>query len=213
MKKIFVATLFTALVAVAGAQEKKDHAHKPHKKERHQGHHGKAGDHLNLTDTQKQQLKTLKENRKKEIDQLKNSGQTGTQLAESRRAIQEKYKAQMQSVLTPEQRAKMEKMQGEHRHKMQHMPRGQYARGFHAGKMASELNLTEDQKAKLQEYHQQFRTKAGAIKNDNSLTPEQKKAAMKTLAAEQKEKSRQVFTAEQLRKIEAHRKGQKKKNS
>jgi periplasmic protein CpxP/Spy len=78
--------------------------------------------------------------------------------------------------------------------------------GFHKGKhkkdaMMKELNLSEDQKAKLKEMREANKGKRDAIKNDSKLTDDQKKEKMKALKDEQKKNMQGVLTDEQKAKM------------
>lgn len=97
--------------------------------------------------------------------------------------------------------------------------------GFHKGKhkkdaMMKELNLSEDQKAKLKEMREANKSKRDAIKNDSKLTDEQKKEQMKALKEEQKKGMQGVLTDEQKSKMKEmkakmkeEKKGRKKMRS
>lgn len=63
--------------------------------------------------------------------------------------------------------------------------------------MMEGLNLTADQKAQMKSLHQENKQQRDAIKNDASLTPEQKKEKMKELHMNQENKMNQILTPEQ----------------
>lgn len=69
--------------------------------------------------------------------------------------------------------------------------------------MMKDLNLTESQKAQLQASRQQMRTQMEAIKNDSSLSPQQKKEKMQQLHQSQRTAMNSVLTAEQKSKLKA----------
>lgn len=71
------------------------------------------------------------------------------------------------------------------------------------GNMMKDLNLTPEQKSKMKELHLANRQEMDAIKNDQSLSEEQKKAKMQELRKIQKEKSKALLTAEQKAEIKA----------
>lgn len=207
MKKLIVATILVASFATtAVAQEQKDRPGK-HKSEMRKAGKKKAIAELNLTEAQQTQLKTLGENKRKELETLRSANLSREEAVQRRKAINDKYSAQMQSLLTAEQKDKMQAMKSKHgKHARAHQHnRASYARGFAAGQMASELNLTDAQKTKIQSLRKDFQAQAQALRSNNNLTPEQKKAEMKKLAEAQKQKTREVFTAEQLQKMEEAR--------
>jgi Spy/CpxP family protein refolding chaperone len=61
----------------------------------------------------------------------------------------------------------------------------------------NELNLTDDQKAKVKDIFTDAKSKREAVWNDASLTEDQKKAKMKELHADTKAKVNEVLTPEQ----------------
>jgi Spy/CpxP family protein refolding chaperone len=72
----------------------------------------------------------------------------------------------------------------------------------HRDKMAKELGLTDDQKSQMKTIHQDARKQAQAIKNDSSLSADQKKAKMKELHEQTMAKSEAILTPEQKQKME-----------
>lgn len=72
----------------------------------------------------------------------------------------------------------------------------------HAGKekMTNELNLSKDQKAQIKSLHQENKQQRDAIKNDASLTPDQKKQKMKELHQSQSSKTNSILTPDQQAK-------------
>lgn len=73
---------------------------------------------------------------------------------------------------------------------------------FNKGMMA-DLNLSPDQKTQLKELHEQGKQQREAIKNDATLTPDQKKDKMKDLHKSQSEKMNSILTPEQRAKRKA----------
>jgi Spy/CpxP family protein refolding chaperone len=61
----------------------------------------------------------------------------------------------------------------------------------------NELNLSDDQKAKIKDIFADAKSKREAVWNDASLTDDQKKAKMKDLHADTKAKVNEVLTPEQ----------------
>ena len=73
-------------------------------------------------------------------------------------------------------------------------------------KMKTNLNLTDDQVAKLKTQHSTMQAKAEKIKTNESLSREQKKEQMLALKAEAKTQHGKILTAEQLKKKEEMKK-------
>lgn len=74
---------------------------------------------------------------------------------------------------------------------------------FKKGKMMNDLNLTADQKSQMKEIQQNNKQQRDAIRNDASLTPDQKKAKMKDLQKSQSDKVNSILTPEQQAKRKA----------
>lgn len=67
-------------------------------------------------------------------------------------------------------------------------------------KMMNELNLSKDQQAQMKSLHQENKQQREAIKNDASLTPDQKKQKMKELHQSQAGKMNSILTPDQQAK-------------
>jgi Spy/CpxP family protein refolding chaperone len=81
--------------------------------------------------------------------------------------------------------------------------RSDTSRHFKKGQMMNDLNLTADQKAKMKEIQQSGKEQRDAIRNDASLTQEQKMAKMKDLRKSQSEKVNSILTPDQRAKRKA----------
>ena len=79
-------------------------------------------------------------------------------------------------------------------------------KGQRGEKFAEALNLTDQQKADLKSIRENERQQARAIKNDTSLTAEQKKAKFKELRNSSKEQMMAKLTPEQQQKFKEMRK-------
>jgi Spy/CpxP family protein refolding chaperone len=77
--------------------------------------------------------------------------------------------------------------------------------GARMDKMATELGLNADQKAKWEAQMKSQAEKMKAIHNDASLTKEQKSEKMKALREENEKQLKQIFTPEQYAKWEKMR--------
>jgi Spy/CpxP family protein refolding chaperone len=79
----------------------------------------------------------------------------------------------------------------------QHEP----GQGPGGGKMAKELNLTADQQAKIKQIMEANHTKMQAIRNDQSLTQEQRQQQMRALHESMKTQMDAVLTPDQQQKM------------
>lgn len=74
-------------------------------------------------------------------------------------------------------------------------------RGQRGEKFAEALNLTPEQKADFKSIHDSTRQQAQAIKNDSSLTADQKKAKFKELRKSSREQMMAKLTPDQQKKF------------
>ena len=79
-------------------------------------------------------------------------------------------------------------------------------RGERGEKFAKELNLTPDQQAELKSIRENMKQQAQAIKNDSSLTADQKKAKFKELRKSSHEQMMAKLTPDQQAKFKEMRK-------
>ena len=75
--------------------------------------------------------------------------------------------------------------------------------------MLDSLNLSADQKQQVQSEFAEMKQKRADIKNDNSLSEQDKSEKMKTLRDEEKKKMQTILTPEQRKKYEEMMKGHK----
>jgi len=98
--------------------------------------------------------------------------------------------------------------------RMQH---GQmHGKQMKAGKMAKDLNLTEDQKAQLKKVHQEYVAKIKAIKDNDQLTQGDARKQIAALHEAQKAASEKVFTEAQkakLKDMQEQRRGRMKEEA
>jgi len=196
MKRIFTLSFAALLLAgTAFAQNTKtpkDKAGKEWKKDgqknKHDKHKGAAlAKELELTDAQKEQFKTLKKESK-----------------EKEKALKAERKEKAQAILTADQQSKLAELKEKRKAEAKTKRANRYAA------IQKESGITNDQAAQLKAQNEAFRNKAKAIRDNESLTKEQKKVQIKALHTERKESLRTILTAEQIQKMEAKRKDMKR---
>ncbi len=110
MKRFAVSLLAVLLIGVAAQAQEKPGTH------RHGKHHPDMAQQLNLTQAQQAQLKTIREESKKQMDELKKNDKiTVKEMRERRKAIHDQQFSKMQSLLTAEQKQKMEQLKKENK--------------------------------------------------------------------------------------------------
>ena len=153
---------------------------------------------LNLTDQQKTQIQGLFQTRRTQAMSIKqDTSLTTEQKQDKLRQLRESNRQQMTAVLTPEQQQQMRQMR-RHREGMGG-GRGPFAR----------LNLTSDQKSKIQPLVQSQHQQVEAVRMDSSLTPEQKQAKVRDIRQGTKSQIHSLLTPEQQEQLKEKRKGGK----
>lgn len=199
MKKLILSAIVVLMAFAMHAQEIPERkGDKPVRHERKTGHHKMGMDmqQLNLTNEQKKHLKQQRETFHSQMEELKKND--GITVKESRTRMESLRKAHMEkikSILTTEQKAQMEKMRVEGKAKHEEMAnrRGE--------KMKSQLGLTDEQSAKMQNSRKEMADKMKAIRENKSITEENKKEQIKELMKAQKEQMKTILTKEQLKKM------------
>lgn len=192
MKKIIFSALIA--VAVAGSASAQDQQPRREGFGRHQ--HGMM-QQLNLTDEQKAEMKTINEDFKKQFTDLqKNEDITVKEWKSRMKSIREDHKNKVQQVLTAEQKASLEKIRQDRKGKM-------HKRGRHSmDSLKKELNLSAEQESALKQQRTDMMQKIKAIKEDKSLSDEQKKAEMKKFREQQHQSLKSILTEEQINKLQ-----------
>jgi Spy/CpxP family protein refolding chaperone len=223
MKKIITSALVIALtIGAAQAQNTTAPEGKKHDKKEHKGEGFKE---LNLTADQKAKLKTLHEAEKKEMQALKSEKNENK---DQRKAIHEKYQAQMESILTADQKQQFAKMKeermasrknsnfqqdGKFRHNGDSTRMGDKGRFNKKGDFSKELGLTSSQQEQMTKIRAEYSSQFQALRDDNSLSKDQKKEKMQELRKAQMEKMKTVLTPEQMDKMKSMRKGHSERNT
>src|SRR3954469_22586098 len=214
MKKILTGAFAFILFAVSAQAQTRDTIH------RHNGGHEMMAKELNLTDQQKASLKSIHESERNEMKTLRTSSLTDEQQKAKRQELHKKYSEQVEAIYTPEQKEQLTKMKAEWKangknggKKGSGKPEGRKGEnGFKKGNdFSAQLNLTADQKAKMEQLRNNSKTEMTTIKNDKSLSEDQKKSKMQQLRKSQHEQMKSILTAEQLEKMKTLRKDHQKK--
>jgi Spy/CpxP family protein refolding chaperone len=202
MKSIFLSLVaITTISLSAKAQEnntgKTENTKEQRKEYKHEHfHHQQMAEKLNLTGEQKQKLESINADFKSRMEELKKENITQQELKEKRQTLAKERMEKVQALLTPEQKTQMEQFRKE----------GKGAKNMNSGKrmgkMKSTLDLTDEQVAKLKTQKESFKSKAEAIKNNESLPADQKKDQLKALRDEKRNSFKSILTPDQLKKLE-----------
>lgn len=168
----------------------------------------KERDNLQLTDAQKVQLKSMNEDLRKKMDDLrKQDNLTVKEYREKMDALRTERQSQFQSILTDQQKSQMQKDKEANKARAEQFGKKRQA------KMKEELNLTDDQMAKMNENRKASMEKINSIRDDKSLNEGQKKDQIKEIMKAQREKTKSILTKEQQKKMKELHKGHHKKRT
>lgn len=163
--------------------------------------------YLNLTDAQKAQIKPILQNEGQQLKALRNdTSLTPDQRKVKVQEIRQATRAQIQPILTPEQVAKFQDLRG----KM--ASRGMGGPNQLAW-MSKKLNLTDDQKSKLEPIFADQHKQVQAIRQNTTLTNEQKQSEINQLRQSTHQQVLSILTPEQqqqmkqMRGMRMHRNG------
>jgi len=175
----------------------------------HKGMHQKGsmmmGSKLNMTEDQKSKMKSLHESFRKDMSELKkNDNITVKEWNAKREALVKKHHEAMQNILTPEQKAQIEKM------KLERKSKGAEFEKNRMEKMKTELGLTNEQVDKFNSLNKTTREKMNSIFENKALDKTQKHDQMKEVMKKNKEEMDKIFTPEQKKKLEEKRKDKRK---
>jgi Spy/CpxP family protein refolding chaperone len=150
----------------------------------------RMAEQLNLTDQQKTQLQSFKQSQRQQAQAIRqDTSLTPEQKRDKFKQLRESNHQQMMGILTAEQQQKLQQLRSEH----QGMRRGKMGG---VGPMAR-LNLTPDQKSQLDPIFQSTRQQVQAVRNDTSLTAEQKKEKIREIHEGTKSQVNSILTPEQ----------------
>jgi Spy/CpxP family protein refolding chaperone len=209
MNKYLVALTFTIITIAATAQTKNSSTdntsqqthtqmhHKPGYGMHQFHHHGMMMNQLNLTDAQKQQTKSINDDYRNQLKELeKNDNITLKDYRSKKANLEQERKSKFQSLLTTDQKNKIIQAKKDRSEKMKMMAQKRME------KMKTDLNLTDDQVAKMQAQRESSMEQMKAIRENSSLSEEQRKAQLMDLRKSNHDSMNNILTADQLKKKE-----------
>jgi hypothetical protein len=116
-------------------------------------------------------------------------------------SLEQERKSKFQAILTTDQKNTIAQGEKERSEKREMMSQKRLE------KMKTDLNLTDEQVAKIKDQQNNSMAQAKAIRENSSLTEEQKKEQFMNLAKSRKESVNNILTAEQLKKKEEMKNG------
>jgi hypothetical protein len=218
MKKIFflaIAASCTIHLAVAQECQKKcnnvqsacDHSQKRSNKGGHLRQHNiEMMSKLNLNADQKEKMKSLRQERKKKMDELNaNTSITVKAFNDKKTALRQEMRKRREAILTNEQKDQLAKTRNDKMLARENNFNQKIAR------QKSNLGLNDDQVNKMKSLREKTKTDVALVKNDNKLNDQEKRVKIKSLMEKAKEERKHIYTKEQLNKIETHRQQKKER--
>ena len=178
---------------------------------------GRHGNHnpfekLNLTEDQKSQVKTVMQKSHEEIQTIKsNAALTPEQKDQQIQTIKQGTDQQIKTILNPDQYQQLQEMRANWKNAEKGKGDKEGKPGFH--NPLEKLNLTEEQKAQVHPIMQKAREDMNAIKDNASLSPEQKKEQFHAIRESTDEKLKAILTPEQSQKFDEMKAAHKGKHS
>ncbi len=144
---------------------------------------------LNLTQDQQTQIRDLLQKQRQQAQSIRQDTSLSTEQRQQQiQQLRQSTHQQVLGVLTPEQQTKLKELEKQRRD----------------GGMAA-LNLTPEQRAKLQPIREQMRKEVLAVRQDSSLTPQQKQEKIRDIRQNAMGQMKEVLTPEQQQQLEQMR--------
>ena len=198
MKKILIGAIATTLCfSTLFAQKKEKNNHPAHNQQA-----GKRLKELNLSATQKEQVKAARQNTEKQLAELKkNDQQTVKDFKASKDVILQSQKDQVSGILTDEQKNQLAQNKPNDR-------QGDNA-GKNIGKMKEKLGLSEQQVTQIKANRDADQSKIKAVKENSQLSNSDKKEQLKLIKKDHENNLAQILSAEQISKMKQSRNDRK----
>ena len=192
MKKIVLSLILLALTSTM------IQAQNPHRKMRsmQRSHHPMAWQKPDLTDEQKKKFRTLNEDYRKNLMDLRKKEDITVKEWKTKMAeLHKKRHSDLQNLYTPEQKAKLEKMKRERNQMAEINSRARMDR------MTIQLGLSREQTEKLNAQRYEMQEKMKALRENKSMDMQKKREEIKALMEKRKENMNSILTIEQKKKI------------
>lgn len=215
MKRIFVTMLALSLTAGVFAQSETAER-KIEKKEWKQKDRGDRKDvmkDLNLTETQRTQIKALNQDYRSKMQSLKaDKSLSEEQLKQQRLHLTRQHRSNIENLLTNDQKKIWKEKQFEF--KEDRKDGGAKKRSFknkqrQHGKVdaiTSNLNLSTEQQKQLISIEKKFKDDADQVRSNASFTPEEKKERLNNLRKDHKQSIENLLTSDQRQQLKENKK-------
>ena len=192
MKKI-LSTIIVIALSITATQAQNMHRKLQRK-------HQMAQQQLNLSEDQKKKYKALNEDfRKNRLNLRKQDDITVKEWKNRMADLHKKHHTDMQSVLTQEQKGRIEKMKTERKQLAEIDAKARME------KMKIQLGLSNEQADKMKGQRMEMINKMKALRENKSMDMEKKRGEMKMMMEKRKETMKSILTDEQRKKMEEMR--------
>jgi Spy/CpxP family protein refolding chaperone len=164
------------------------------------GAHGQRGfenmaQELNLSDEQQTQMKDIFQKQRQQAQSIRqDTSLTPEQRRQKMQELRQSTHQQMMSILNSDQQQKWQQLQSQHKG-MRHGK--EMEKGMGPGGGMAALNLTPDQRSKLQPIFQSTHQQIMAVRNDSSLSSDQKQAKIRDIRQNTMAQVNSILTPEQ----------------
>ena len=197
MKKIIIGAIATTICFSTSFAQKLQKNNRPHHSMQAAGKI-KA---LNLSASQKEQLKAARQNTNTQLAALNKNDQMAVKdFKESKSAILKSQKQQMAGILTEDQKNQLAQS------KISSNNRQDNQGGKNLGKMKENLDLSDIQVTQIKANREADLAKIKAIKDNSALSRSEKKEQLKSIKLGQENNLSQILSLEQTIKMEESRK-------
>jgi Spy/CpxP family protein refolding chaperone len=207
MKRLFTMLLFASVISVSASAQ--DQGANNDKKEHHKQ---KIAEKLELNDEQKARAESVHSSFRDEMNKLKaENGLSDEEKKKRKMELRKKHNQDFESILNDKQKEQWKELRKErkdHAKDKAYKKHGRHGKHNKHDKF-KQLNLTEEQSAKMKEVRSSMREQALKIRNDSSLDESAKRAKMKELKEKHFKNLKDVLTPEQMEKLKKENKQNK----
>ena len=208
MKKL-VLGMMAAIITFSAMAQSADKATES-KEFRKGGKHARGNgnmEKLNLSTEQKAQMKTLNEDFRQQMQDLKKDGNLSDEQQKQKRiTLAKEHQQRVAAILTPQQKEQAKELKKDWKSDRKE-DKKDGARGDRFDKMSKELNLSADQSSKMAALNASLKNSVKSIKENSTLTADEKRSQMKDLQKQHSANVQNILTAEQKKQLKSHRKG------
>jgi Spy/CpxP family protein refolding chaperone len=204
MKRIFLGLMALAMTFSAMSQDNKKHGKKSsnnkewNKEDMHSN--GDKFEKLNLTEDQKAQMKSMQLSFRQQMKDVSTNG-TAEEQKQKRNELARQQQEKMMSILTPDQRKQAVELRKDY---MTNKKDG--TRGGRFNNITQDLNLDAEQSAKVAGLNATFKSNLESLKNNTTLSQDEKKEQIKNLTKKHKSDVQSLLTNDQKKQLKNQRK-------